>query len=49
MLNRPGCKDFIKALGHAKSAGNRNVQLAHWLLHTLQQNLHQVDDRNGHG
>src|SRR5262245_15969947 len=37
-LNRLGYEAFIKALRHAKSAGNRNVELAHWLLHILQQN-----------
>ena len=37
-LNRLGYEAFIKALRQAKSAGNRNVELAHWLLHILQQN-----------
>ena len=36
-LNRVGYDAFIQALRHAKSAGNRNVELAHWLLHILQQ------------
>jgi type VI secretion system protein VasG len=36
-LNRIGYDAFIKALRHAKSAGNRNVELAHWLFHILQQ------------
>src|SRR5215471_16937872 len=36
-LNRTGYDAFIKALRHAKSAGNRNVELAHWLFHILQQ------------
>ena len=36
-LNRLGYEAFIKALRHAKSAGNRNVELAHWLFHILQQ------------
>ncbi|MFL6803331.1 MAG: AAA family ATPase, partial [Xanthobacteraceae bacterium] len=36
-LNRVGYDAFIKALRHAKSAGNRNVELAHWLFHILQQ------------
>ena len=31
-LNRIGYDAFIQALRHAKSAGNRNVELAHWLL-----------------
>ena len=35
-LNRIGYEAFIQALRHAKSAGNRNVELAHWLLHILQ-------------
>ena len=37
-LNRVGYDAFISALRHAKSAGNRNVELAHWLLHLLQKN-----------
>ena len=36
-LNRAGYDAFIRALRHAKSAGNRNVELAHWLFHILQQ------------
>src|SRR3954451_20840027 len=36
-LNRTGYDAFIKALRHAKSAGNRNVELAHWLFHILQK------------
>jgi type VI secretion system protein VasG len=36
-LNRVGYDAFIQALRHAKSAGNRNVELAHWLFHILQQ------------
>jgi type VI secretion system protein VasG len=35
-LNRLGYEAFIQALRHAKSAGNRNVELAHWLFHILQ-------------
>jgi type VI secretion system protein VasG len=35
-LNRIGYETFIKALRHAKSAGNRNVELAHWIFHILQ-------------
>ena len=35
-LNRLGYEAFIQALRHAKGAGNRNVELAHWLLHILQ-------------
>ena len=36
-LNRIGYDAFIQALRHAKSAGNRNVELAHWLLPILQK------------
>lgn len=36
-LNRVGYETFIQALRHAKSAGNRNVELAHWLAHILQK------------
>src|SRR4051812_24288121 len=36
-LNRIGYEAFIQALRHAKSAGNRNVELAHWLAHILQK------------
>src|SRR5262249_22862740 len=36
-LNRIGYDAFIKGLRHAKSVGNRNVELAHWLFHILQQ------------
>jgi type VI secretion system protein VasG len=36
-LNRAGYDAFIQALRHAKSAGNRNVELAHWLFHILRQ------------
>ncbi len=35
-FNRVGYDAFIQALRQAKSAGNRNVELAHWLFHTLQ-------------
>ena len=31
-LNRVGYDAFMKGLRHAKSVGNRNVELAHWLL-----------------
>ena len=34
-LNRVGYDAFIQALRHAKGAGNRNVELAHWLAHIL--------------
>ena len=36
-LNRVGYEAFIQALRQAKSAGNRNIELAHWLLHLLQK------------
>nr|WP_249158796.1 type VI secretion system ATPase TssH [Bradyrhizobium tropiciagri] len=36
-MNRAGYDAFIQALRHAKSASNRNVELAHWLFHILQQ------------
>src|SRR5471032_2310463 len=36
-LNRVGYESFIQALRQAKSAGNRNLELAHWLLHILQK------------
>jgi type VI secretion system protein VasG len=35
-LNRIGYEAFFKALRQAKGAGNRNVELAHWLAHILQ-------------
>ncbi len=34
-LNRLGYDAFMRALRHAKKAGNRNVELAHWMLHIL--------------
>jgi type VI secretion system protein VasG len=36
-LNRVGYEAFFKALRQAKGAGNRNVELAHWLAHILQR------------
>jgi type VI secretion system protein VasG len=36
-LNRVGYEAFIQALRHAKSAGNRNIELGHWMLHILQK------------
>ncbi|MBH0236446.1 type VI secretion system ATPase TssH [Methylobrevis albus] len=36
-LNRLGYEAFFQALRHAKSQGNRNVELAHWVLHLLQK------------
>jgi type VI secretion system protein VasG len=35
-LNRVGYDTFLQALRQAKGAGNRNVELAHWLLQILQ-------------
>jgi type VI secretion system protein VasG len=35
-LNRVGYEALFKALRQAKGAGNRNVELAHWLAHVLQ-------------
>ncbi|HMI00773.1 MAG TPA: type VI secretion system ATPase TssH, partial [Bradyrhizobium sp.] len=37
-LNRVGYDAFIQALRQAKGAGNRNLELAHWLTHILQNN-----------
>jgi type VI secretion system protein VasG len=36
-LNRVGYEAFIQALRQAKSAGNRHVELAHWVAHILQK------------
>jgi len=41
-LNRLGYEAFIQALRHAKGAGNRNVELAHWLFHILQNERSDV-------
>jgi type VI secretion system protein VasG len=35
-LNRVGYEGLFKALRQAKGAGNRHVELAHWLVHVLQ-------------
>ena len=35
-LNRVSYEAFFKALRQAKNAGNRNVELVHWLFHILQ-------------
>ena len=35
-LNRVGYETFFQALRQAKRAGNRHVELAHWLGHILQ-------------
>jgi len=36
-LNRVGYEAFIQALRQAKGAGNRNLELAHWLAHVVQK------------
>ena len=36
-LNRVGYELFLQGLRQAKSAGNRNLELAHWLMHILQK------------
>jgi len=36
-LNRVGYESFIQALRQAKNAGNRNIELGHWMLHLLQK------------
>jgi type VI secretion system protein VasG len=41
-LNRLGYDAFMKALRHAKKAGNRNVELAHWMLHILSNDRSDV-------
>jgi len=41
-LNRVGYESFIQALRQAKSTGNRNVELAHWLGHILQNNRSDI-------
>ncbi|MBT9373071.1 type VI secretion system ATPase TssH [Rhizobium sp. CSW-27] len=41
-LNALGYEAFIKALRHAKSAGNRNLELAHWLLHIIEHDASDV-------
>ncbi|MEM1046338.1 MAG: type VI secretion system ATPase TssH [Pseudomonadota bacterium] len=35
-LNRVGYDAFMQALRQAKNAGHRNLELAHWLLHLVQ-------------
>ncbi len=35
-LNRVGYDAFLQSLRHARSEGNRNVELSHWLFHILQ-------------
>src|SRR6476619_4169117 len=41
-LNRIGYEAFIQALRQAKGAGNRNVELAHWLFHLLQMDATDI-------
>lgn len=42
-LNRVGYEALFKALRQAKGAGNRNVELAHWLTHILQAERTDID------
>jgi len=41
-LNSVGHDAFRKALRHAKTVGNRNVELAHWLLHMVQNDQSDI-------
>ena len=41
-LNRLGYDAFIQALRQAKGAGNRHVELAHWLGHILQRDAADI-------
>jgi type VI secretion system protein VasG len=41
-LNRLGYDAFIQALRGAKRSGNRNVEVAHWLLHLLQNDKSDI-------
>ncbi|MBA3448716.1 MAG: type VI secretion system ATPase TssH [Pseudaminobacter sp.] len=41
-LNRLGYDAFMQSLRHAKKAGNRNVELAHWLFHILSNDRSDV-------
>jgi type VI secretion system protein VasG len=41
-LNVVGYEAFMKSLRLAKSAGNRNVELAHWLFHLIQNERSDV-------
>ncbi len=36
-LNRVGYEAFLQAVRTAKGAGNRNIELAHWMMHLLQK------------
>jgi type VI secretion system protein VasG len=42
-LNRVGYEAFLQALRQAKGAGNRNVELVHWLWHLLQKERSDLD------
>src|SRR5271165_5874149 len=41
-LNRIGYEAFIQALRQAKTAGNRNIELGHWLFQLLQKDRTDV-------
>jgi type VI secretion system protein VasG len=41
-LNRVGYDAFMQALRHAKNAGNRKVELAHWFAHIVQNDRSDV-------
>jgi type VI secretion system protein VasG len=41
-LNRVGYEAFFQALRQAKGAGNRNMELAHWFAHILQNERSDV-------
>lgn len=41
-LNRVGYDAFMKAHRHAKAAGNRNLELAHWFLHIVQNDKSDI-------
>jgi type VI secretion system protein VasG len=47
-LNRVGYEAFFKALRQAKGAGNRNVELAHWLSQILQSERTDMGLTVGH-
>ena len=36
-LNRVGYESFLQGLRQAKGAGNRNIELAHWMAQLLQR------------
>ena len=41
-LNRLGYDAFMQALRHAKNAGNRNLELAHWFYHIIGSNKSDI-------